>query len=318
MNQITAMKTRFSHLLTRRLRHRIFRQVQQIVLLIIGAAMAAFGFAVFQAPYNLAAGGITGISLIINNYTGWPIGTLYFVLNIPLLAFGFKNLGRWPFVARTGIAIALFSILTDLFSLWLPQILTPYPFADDILLSAIYGGILGGIGGGVVYRSGSTMGGTGIIGRYLQQRTGLPLSQIYIYTDGAILLAMGLVFGWAVTLYGLLMLFINGLASDYVLEGPSSARVATIITNHPQEMASALIALLGRGVTYWTVTGGFSGQKRYLVTCTITRPQVADLKHIVAEVDTHAFLTIALGHQALGTGFMPLPIEENGNEQEDA
>ena len=158
------------------------------------------------------------------------------------------------------------------------------------------------------------MGGTGIIGRIIQQRSGLPLSQIYIYTDGAILLAMGLVFGWPVTLYGMLMLFINGLASDYVLEGPSSARVANIITNHPQKMAEALIALLGRGVTYWEVIGGFSGQKRYLVTCTITRPQVAELKHIVANVDTHAFVTIALGHQALGTGFMPLHKEEDEEE----
>jgi uncharacterized membrane-anchored protein YitT (DUF2179 family) len=177
---------------------------------------------------------------------------------------------------------------------------------------------LGGIGGGLIYRAGSTMGGTGIIGRYLQQRTGLPLSQIYIYTDGVILLAMGLVFGWVVTLYGVLMLFINGMASDYVLEGPSSTRVATIITNHPQKMAGALIANLGRGVTYWTVTGGFSNQKRYLVNCTISRPQVADLKHIVAEVDRHAFINIAVGHQALGGGFMPLSKEGEEDSQESS
>ncbi len=314
MNKKPAQKTPSSHSFWRRSRRKIFHQAQRILLLVIGTTMAAFGFAVFQAPYNLAAGGISGISLIINNFTGWPVGTLYFVLNIPLLAFGFKYLGRWPFVARTGIAAALFAILTDLFTLWMPQLLTPFPLAEDILLSAIYGGILGGIGGGLVYRSGSTMGGTGIIGRIIQQRSGLPLSQIYIYTDGAILLAMGLVFGWPVTLYGMLMLFINGLASDYVLEGPSSARVANIITNHPQKMAEALIALLGRGVTYWEVIGGFSGQKRYLVTCTITRPQVAELKHIVANVDTHAFVTIALGHQALGTGFMPLHKEEDEEE----
>jgi uncharacterized membrane-anchored protein YitT (DUF2179 family) len=310
MKQIASRKKDSKRSAGRATRQKLFRETRRLLLLTLGAFLAAFGFAVFQAPYNLAAGGIAGVSLIINNYTGWPIGVLYFVLNIPLLAFGFRFLGRWPFVLRTGIAAALFSIFTDLFTLWLPQVLIPFPLTDEILLSAIYGGILGGIGGGIIYRSGSTMGGTGIIGRYLQQRTGLPLSQIYIYTDGLILVAMGLVFGWPVTLYGLLILFINGLASDYVLEGPSSARVVTIITNYPQEMTRALIAQLGRGVTYWHVTGGYSHQRHYLVTCTITRPQVADIKRIVSEVDAHAFVTIAVGSDALGEGFHPL-VDEN-------
>lgn len=306
MARLSNIKKRLKRPSNRVSRRRIGSEVQRTLLLVSGAILAAFGFAVFQAPYNLAAGGIGGVSLIINNFTGWPLGTLYFVLNIPLLAFGFRHLGRWPFVARTAVAAALFSIFTDLFTLWLPNILQPFPPTDDMLLSAIYGGILGGIGGGLIYRAGSTMGGTGIIGRWLQQRTGLPLSQIYIYTDGFILIAMGLVFGWVVTLYGVLMLFINGLASDYILEGPSSARVANIVTNYPEKMSSTLIEALGRGVTYWEVTGGFSGQTRYLVTCTITRPQMADLKDIVAGVDPQAFVTIAVGHRALGEGFMPL------------
>lgn len=287
-------------------RRRWTGEARRFLLLIVGTALAAFGFAVFQVPYNLAAGGISGVSLIINNYTGWPVGVLFFLLNIPLLAIGFKHLGRWPFVARTAVAAALFSVFTDLFGLWLPQILEPFPPAEDMLLSAIYGGILGGIGGGLVYRAGSTMGGTGIIGRWIQFRTGQPLSQIYIYTDGAILIAMGLVFGWTVTLYGLLMLFINGLASDYILEGPSSTRVVTIVTNHPEKMAKALIATLDRGVSYWEVTGGYSGQRHYLVTCTVSRPQVAEVKRLVAKVDPEAFVTIAVGHQALGRGFIPL------------
>lgn len=287
-------------------RRKLTGEARRALLLIVGTALAAFGFAVFQVPYNLAAGGIGGVSLIINNYTGWPVGVLFFLLNIPLLALGFKHLGRWPFVARTAVAAALFAVLTDLFALWLPRILEPFPPAEDMLLSAIYGGILGGIGGGLVYRAGSTMGGTGIIGRWIQYRTGQPLSQVYIYTDGAILVAMGLVFGWAVTLYGLLMLFINGLASDYILEGPSSTRVVTIVTNHPEKMAKALIATLDRGASYWEVTGGYSGQRHYLVTCTVSRPQVTEVKRLVAEVDPEAFVTIAVGHQALGRGFIPL------------
>jgi uncharacterized membrane-anchored protein YitT (DUF2179 family) len=104
----------------------------------------------------------------------------------------------------------------------------------------------------------------------------------------------------------MLMLFINGLASDYVLEGPSSTRVATIVTNHPEKMAEAIRTTLDRGASYWEVTGGYSGKKHYLVTCTVSRPQVTEVKHLVADVDPEAFVTIAVGHQALGGGFIPL------------
>jgi uncharacterized membrane-anchored protein YitT (DUF2179 family) len=278
----------------------------RLLLLIVGVFLAAFGFAVFLAPHNLAAGGIAGISVIINYYTGWPLGTLYFVLNLPLMVLGFPVLGRWPFVVRTLIAAALFALFTDLLTVLLPQVLVPFPPTDDLLLSGLYGGVLGGLGAGLVYRTGSTVGGTSIIGRIIQSRTGQPLSQSFIYTDGVILLAMGLVFGWQVPLYGLLILVINGLASDYALEGVSVTRVATIITNYPEEMSAALIASLGRGVSYWPVTGGYTGEQHFLVTCTLYRSQMRDIRRVVARVDPNAFVTIGISHQALGKGFRPL------------
>jgi uncharacterized membrane-anchored protein YitT (DUF2179 family) len=278
----------------------------RLLLLVVGVFLAAFGFAVFLAPHNLAAGGIAGISVIINYYTGWPLGMLYFVLNLPLMVLGFPVLGRWPFVVRTLIAAALFALFTDLLTALLPQVLVPFPPTDDLLLSGLYGGVLGGLGAGLVYRTGSTVGGTSIIGRIIQSRTGQPLSQSFIYTDGVILLAMGLVFGWQVPLYGLLILVVNGLASDYALEGVSVTRVATIITNCPEEMSAALIASLGRGVSYWPVTGGYTGEQHFLVTCTLYRSQMREIRRVVARVDPNAFVTIGISHQALGKGFRPL------------
>lgn len=282
------------------------KELKRLPLLILGTVIAAFGFAVFLAPHNLAAGGMGGVSLIINHYTGWPIGTLYLLLNLPLLALGFRDLGHWPFVWRTLTAAVLFALFTDLFSWLMPQVLDPFPPTDDLLLSAVYGGLTGGFGAGIVFRTGSTMGGTGIIGRLIQIRTGLPLSQSFIYTDGLILIAMGLVFGWQVTLYGLLILIINGLTADFALEGASVTRVANIITNHPEQMSAALIRTLGRGVSYWPVTGGYTGRTRYMVTCTLYRSQMREVQEVVAAVDPAAFVTISVGHRALGQGFIPL------------
>ena len=189
---------------------RVRQEVKNLFFLTVGTVMAALGYSLFQVPYNLAAGGIGGVSIIINHFTGWPIGVMILVMNIPLLILGFFYLGRWPFVLRTVLAVLVFSIATDLFLIYLTDFLPEYPLTDDILLSAVYGGLVGGIGGGLVYRSGSTIGGTGIVGRIMQTKTGIPLSQIYLYTDGVIVLAAGAVFGWEVALYALLTLFLGG------------------------------------------------------------------------------------------------------------
>lgn len=281
-------------------------ELKLLPLLILGTLVSAFGFAVFQAPYNLSAGGLTGVALIINNFTGWQVGTIFLVLNLPLIALGFRRLGRWPFVWRTLIASTLFSVFTNLFIWLMPQVMDLFPPTDDILLSAIYGGLTSGIGSGLVFRTGSSTGGTSIIGRLIQIRTGMPLSQSYIYTDGVILAAMGFVFGWQIALYGLLILVITGLTADFMLEGASITRVANVITNHPKEMSMALNESFGRGVSYWAVTGGYTGQTRYMVTCTIYRSQMRDVKDVVAAVDPQAFVTISIGQRAFGQGFAPL------------
>lgn len=281
-------------------------KAQSLFLLTLGAILAALGYALFQVPYNIAAGGVGGISIIINNFTGWPIGTLFLVLNIPLLVLGYFYLGRWPFVIRTLIGVIIFSTVTDLFVVYLPHLLPQYPLTNDVLLSAIYGGLVGGIGGGLVYRSGSTLAGTGIIGRIIQQKTGTPLSQIYLYTDSAIVLLAGAIFGWEIALYALLTLFLSGLVSDYTLEGPSSVRTATIITGRPNQVSRALMTDLHKGVSEWQIKGGYSGNTYAMLACTIYRPQVTDLKRIIAKVDPQAFVTIGVAHQAHGAGFTPL------------
>jgi uncharacterized membrane-anchored protein YitT (DUF2179 family) len=284
----------------------VWRETRRLFTMLVGVIITALGYTLFQVPYDIAAGGLSGVAIVVNNFTGWPVGIMYLVMNVPLLVLGFFYLGRWPFVIRTLVAVIIFSAATDLFLAYLPGYLEQHPITNDILLSAVYAGIVGGVGGGIVYRSGSTMGGTGILGRVIQFRTGTPLSQVYFYTDGIIIFAAGLVFGWEIALYALLTLFLNGLATDYTLEGPSSVRTATIITNCPHEVSQALITGLGRGVSHWEITGAYTGKKRFMLLCTIYRPQVNDLKEIVARIDREAFVIIGVAHQALGFGFRPL------------
>lgn len=282
---------------------RLWQEVRRFVLLVIGTLVTALAFSVFQEPYNLAAGGVSGIGLIVNTFTGWSVSSFYLITNIPLLVLGFFYLGRWRFLVNTVIAVFIFSAAIEFFIRYLPGYFAQWPLTDNLLLSAIYAGLVGGIGEGLIYAAGATTGGTAIIGRIVQQRTGTPLSQVYLFVDGTIILAAAFVFGWEIALYALLTLMLSGMAADYVLEGPSRARTALIVTNNPTELIRAIDEQLGRGASHWEATGGYQGEKRTIVMCAIYRPQVNDLKAIIAQVDPTAFVTIGMTQQVLGLGF---------------
>lgn len=284
----------------------VLREAQNLLLLVGGTVVAALAYVLFQIPYNLAAGGVTGLGIIVTHFSDLSEGVFYFVMNVPLMAFGFFYLGRWQFLGRTFISVIVFSATTDLLMAYLPRYLDRFPITDNVLLAAIYAGVVGGIGGGLIYRAGATMGGTSILGRIIQMKTGFPLSQSYLYTDGLIIFAAGLIFEWEIALYAFLTLLLSGFASDYVLEGPSRARTATIVTKKVDEMSRALTQELDRGVTRWPVTGGYSGSELSLILCTIYRSQVTDLKRIVSQVDPDAFVSIDVTQQVLGSGFARL------------
>lgn len=286
----------------------ILDETRRLVLLVAGAVISAAGFSLFQVPYNIAAGGVSGIAILINHFTGWPVSALYLIMNVPLFVLGFFYLGRWRFFFSTVLVVLLFSFATGWFNQNLPLYLDAWPITDNVLLSAIWAGLVGGIGGGLVYWAGATLGGTAIVGRVIQVKTGLSLSQIYLFVDGAIVLAAGIIFGWETALYAMLTLLLAGIATDYVLEGPSRTRTATIITTNPQPIIAALIEELSRGVSHWNAVGGYTGEMRTVVVCTVYRQQVNDLKRVVARLDPNAFVTIGITQEVLGRGFGDLSV----------
>ncbi|MCX6039540.1 MAG: YitT family protein [Caldilinea sp.] len=285
---------------------KLLDEFRRLVLIGAGASIAGVGFSLFQVPYNIAAGGVSGIAILINHFTGWSVAVLYLAMNVPLFVLGFFYLGRWRFLFSTALAVLVFSTTTELANRYLVLMLERWPLTDNILLSTIYAGLVGGIGGGLIYLAGATIGGTAIIGRIIQVKTGLSLSQIYLFVDGAIVAAAGVLFGWEIALYAMLTLLLSGQAADFILEGPSRARTAMVITTRPQPITQALIAELGRGVSYWQATGGYTGETRTIVMCTLYRPQVGDLKRVVAAHDPQAFVIIGTTQQALGEGFSEL------------
>ena len=292
---------------------RIWAFTTSLIIGIVGSIIIALGFTLFQVPHNIAAGGVSGTAIIINHFTGWPIGVLYLLMNIPLLILGYFHLGRWMFVFKTLISVVVFSFCTELFLNWLPNVMSKFPVSNDVLLCSVYAGVLSGVGGGLIFHAGATNGGTAIIGRILQNKTGVPLSQVYLYTDGLIVLAAGAIFGWEIALYALLTLVLSGMIADYVLEGPSSIRVVTVVTDNPVPVSRVVMQHLQRGISSWQIIGTYTGRPHTMLMCTVFRTQVKELRRLVVEADPLSFITIASGHQAVGQGFIK-PKPANGGD----
>jgi uncharacterized membrane-anchored protein YitT (DUF2179 family) len=183
----------------------------------------------------------------------------------------------------------------DAFATFLPPGVT-----NDLLLNALYAGIVGGIGIGLIYRGGTSPAGSSVISRVLQLKTGIPNSQVYILIDGGVILVAGLVFGWEMALYAFVTLFMWGLVADYVLEGPSVVRTAFIVTDAPEEVSRVLLDRMSVGVTGWAGKGMFSKKEHTTLFCTVNRPDVNILKSLVNAADPRAFVVIVQGQQAKG------------------
>ena len=272
-------------------------------LIAVGMTIQAIGLRLFLVPAQLASGGVSGLSQLINHFTHWPIGLMVLIGNIPLLILGWRYLGGRRFALRTAFAIAIYSFFVDalLHLPFFPQ----NGLTDDVVLNALYGAVMGGIGSGLVYRGQATSGGSDILARILNHWRGIPMTQSYLMTDAVIILSAGFVFGWPKALYALVSLYVTGLVVDATMEGAGIVRTAWIITSEPGAVTQKILFELGRGVTVMNGTGAFTGAERLVLYCVLTRSEIQHLKNIVEEADPQAFMVVGAAYEALGEGFQP-------------
>jgi len=282
--------------------HITWQSLRDYAFILAGAIIQALAMRLFLIPGLLVSGGVSGIAQLIQHYTGWPIGLMVLIGNIPLFLLGWRYLGGRRFITRTIFAIVAFSLLTDAFAWFIPQA----GMTQDLVLNSLFGGVMLGVGLGLVYRGQGTSGGSDIIGRILNHRFSIPISQSYLLTDTIVVLAAGLVFDWEHALYGLVMIYVSGLAAEVAAEGTDVFRTAMIVTSKPQEVAEQILSEMERGVTFLTGRGAYTGEERQVLYCVVTRSEVSQLKALVKEQDEGAFMVIGQAHEALGEGFRPL------------
>ena len=283
---------------------RIWASTGDYVLIVAGALVQAMGLRLFLVPAELASGGISGISQLINHYTHWPIGLMVFLGNIPLFLLGWRELGGRRFALRTLVSVATYSFFADAL-LWLPF----FPrsgITNDLVLNSLYGAVVSGIGYGLVYRGQGTSGGSDILARILHHLRGVTMTQSYLLTDTVVILAAGFVFGWQKALYAIITLYVSGLVVDTTMEGTGTVRTALIISSHSDIVAQRILTEMERGVTILQGAGAYTQEARPVLYCVVTRSEVQQLKTIVHEADPAAFMVIGVAHEALGEGFQEL------------
>src|SRR5215207_2737253 len=229
--------------------------VRDYFLIILAALIQAVSLRLFFIPANLASGGVSGISQLINHFTGWPVGLMILIGNLPLFALGWRFLGGYRFALRTAVFIFTYSIFTDLLvntALFGANGAGTELIDDlqgDIFLNSLYGAIVSGIGYGLVYRARGTSGGSDILARILNNWRGISMTQSYLIVDTAVILGAGFVFGWKAALYAMIALYVSGLVAETTLEGGGTVRTAMIVTSEPEAISDRVLEELERGVT---------------------------------------------------------------------
>lgn len=257
----------------------------------IGAVAAAFALEEFLIPSTILDGGITGISIILNQLTGKGISMFVIILNLPFVLLGFKQLG-WRFLLRGAYGMILFSFFLELFK-DVPEI------TNTELLAVVFGGVLLGVGVGIVLRYGGCLDGTEIVALLLSKKTQFSVGQIIFVINIAIYAAAGILFGWDRALYSLLTYFITFKVIDMVEEGMEQAKAVMIITNEGRSIADSLYKNLGRTCTLLEGTGLISGRKVVLY-CVVTRIELAEVKRIIKAGDESAFVTVTDVSEIIG------------------
>lgn len=270
--------------------------------ILLGTLIQAIAIRLFFIPAHLASGGVSGIAQIIHFYTGWPMGVMVLLGNVPLFALGWRYLGGRRFATRTALAIVAYSVFLDTTVYFLPE----HGLTPDLVLNSLYGAVVAGIGYGLVYRGQGTSGGSDILARILNRWRGVPMSQSYLMVDTSIILAAGFVFGWEEALYAVITLYVSGIVAETTVEGRGVARTAFIVTTQADTVAAQILSALERGVTVIPATGAYTGESRSMLYCVVARSEIPQLKTIVQEADPRAFMVIGQAHEALGEGFRPL------------
>ena len=276
----------------------------QLVTISLGCVAYASGLILFLNPNDLAPGGVSGVSIMLSRFIPVEVGTLILVFNIPLLITAFIKFGA-KFTAMTAFATVLSSTIMDLLEAFLPP---DYAVTRDKLLAGIFGGTLMALGMGVIFRAGGTTGGSDIIIRLLRRNfRHIKTSTIFLMTDCIIVGISALVFGnIEAALYAGIALAVNSSVLDFVLYGSNGARMIFIVTEHPDEINTALTEKLNTGSTVIRGEGAYTGKEKTILMVVAKKHRFPKIRDAVGAADPNSFMIVSSASEIFGNGYLSI------------
>ncbi|WEK55414.1 MAG: YitT family protein [Candidatus Cohnella colombiensis] len=260
------------------------------IMMLLSAVFFACGFQLLLIPEQLLSGGVSGVAMIIGYVSGWDIGWLYFALNVPILLWGYQILGR------NFISLSIVNVIATSIAM---QLLPINDITNDRVLSAVFGGVLVGLGSAITLRFGGSSGGFDIIASIISRRRDIPIGLLIIGLNALVVIALG-VFqrDWNAALYSMLAIYIAGKVID-LIHTPHHKITAFIVTRHPQKLVERLLSM-PRGVTILKTRGAYTQEEHDMLMTVTTRYELAELRKIIRTIDERAFVNIVQTIDVLG------------------
>ncbi|MGE6258151.1 YitT family protein [Heyndrickxia sporothermodurans] len=269
--------------------------VREYILVIVGATLVGLAYNMFLLPSKLAAGGISGVSTIINELYGFPPAYVQFLINIPLFIIGWITMGK-DFSGKT-----LVGTFWVPFIIWLSSNI-PYTVTNPFL-GSLYGGIVLGIGLGIVYKGNGSTGGTAAIAQIVKKFTGLSSGYCQLVVDGVVVAGSLIVFSLELTLFALMSIYVTSKVIDIVQLRTSATKLILIITEEEEKVQSMIRDGIDRGLTKIRSVGGYSNQNKTMILCVTEQSEAVYLKKKLQEEIPTAFVVFINASEILGRGF---------------
>jgi uncharacterized membrane-anchored protein YitT (DUF2179 family) len=266
-----------------------------LLVMTIGAIVAAFALEGFLIPNKIIDGGIMGIAIMTSYKTNFSLGLCIFFLNLPFIFLALQKMGKL-FVFFTFYAVIVLSVGVSLMPTWLN-----HKHVSDPFLACIFGGLILGAGVGLVLKSNSSLDGTEILSIRLSKKLGFSVGEIIMFFNLFIFTAAGFVYNnWQSSMYSMITYFIAYRVIDIVIEGLNESKAVRIVTDKHTDIGDAIMKSFDVSVTYLQARGGYSGAEKKIIFCVINRMEIAKLKQLVKNVDESAFITIENVHEVDG------------------
>ena len=266
--------------------------------IVFGTILIALSVVLFFVPNNFTTGGTPGMALLISKLTGFSIGSMVIAINIPLLIWGYKYLGK-KFAIKTIFTIVLSSILIDFFALTLKG----FVLTNNILLASVFGGLIIGFGVGLIIKGNASAGGSTIIARIVAANSHIKPAQVILFIDVIIVLCSIYVFrDLEKALWSIMSIYVTAKAIDVVLTGTLSTKVIHIATNKAEELGEAIASNLNEQGTIINASGLYKHEEKTLIFIVIDVKKLALLREIISQTDEDAFMIVMEASEMLGRG----------------